>query len=138
MKHIIATSAAIVLLTYFLMQPVLDYVNYNKMKKFDIAVNNATQQARLDGRFTTQNIQQLQSDITKAYTDISVSEIVINVCTTQRYRSDVDDPNEHITYDIEVPIKKIIAAPTLVNISDVINNMKYGQKSYVLSEVNMP
>jgi hypothetical protein len=72
------------------------------------------------------------------FPDVSQGEIVINVTTDMKYRVDQDDVREHISYDIEVPLKKIVSANIFLGIPDSANQAVYIQSGYVLSEVPSP
>lgn len=138
MKSLIATSAVLILLVIFPLQTVLDQINHKKLRDFDEIVHNACEQARTDGRFTPENIENIKKSVTAKFHDISEGDISINVTTEMKYRLDEDDEREHINYEIKVPLKKIVAGNLILGISDADNQVVYTQKGYVLSEVPMP
>lgn len=138
MKNFIAGIAILILLVVFPLQNVLEVVNDHKISKFDEIVYRATQTARTDGYFTAANIAELKDNIIDSFSDVSDSDIYINVTTTPKYRLNAFDEREVISYEISIPVKKIVIAGSLFGINDADNQYRYSKKGYVLSEVLMP
>lgn len=138
MKNFIVMCATTLLMLVFILQSPLDTINNTRIEQFNELVNRATEQARFDGYFTDFNINELKSNILAKFPNLSEGEIIINVTTTPKYRTNEFDEREVINFEIGVPIKKIIALNTLVGISDFDNQYIYKRSGYVLSEVLMP
>lgn len=138
MKNFLAGLAVIVLLIVFPLQSVLEISNERRLQKFSDIVYEAAQTARLDGYFKQETIDRLKQDLLSEFSDLSESEIYINVTTTRKYRTYVFDDRETINYDIRIPIRKIVAVPSFWGISDSDNKATAVRSSFVLSEVPAP
>lgn len=135
MKTFIVTLAVVALLLVFPLQNVLDIVNGYRINRFDDIVHRSAQMARLDGYFTETNIDELKSNIIGNFPGIGEDDIVLNLETNLKVRTDVFDERELIHYEISVPIKKVIAAGLFLGIPESENMVVYTKKGYVLSEV---
>ena len=135
MKTFIVTIAAIILLMVFPMQNIQDIVNSHKIERFDEIVYTATQKARTDGCFTPSNISEMKEKILGIFPGVSEDELIINVTTTIKYKKFEFDSREVISYEIGVPIKKIVSLNNILGIADENNRTDYIIKGYVLSEV---
>lgn len=124
------------------MQTALEIVNEARVAKFSNIVYVSIQQARIDGYFTTENIQKMREDIENSFPDLKndPGSIIINLPGNNRrkYRGSSFDTTELIHYDISIPVRKIIAVPTLFGISADKNSYWLRKKGFVLSEVLPP
>ena len=135
MKTFIVTIAAVVILMVFPMQNVQDIVNSHRIERFDEIVYTATQKARTDGCFTSINILEMKSKILEVFPGVTEDELIINVTTAMKYKKFEFDSREVISYEIGVPIKKIVSLNNIFGIADEDNRIDYIIKGYVLSEV---
>ena len=135
MKTFIVTIAAVVLPMVFPMQNVQDIVNSHKIERFDEIVYTATQKARTDGCFTPSNISEMKNKILEVFPEVTEDELIANVTTTMKYKKFEFDSREVISYEIRVPIKKIVSLNNILGIADEDNKTNYIIKGYVLSEV---
>lgn len=135
MKTFIVTIAAVILLMIFPMQNVQDIVNSHKIERFDEIVYTATQKARTDGCFTPSNVSEMKNKIMEVFPEVSEDEIIVDVTTDRKYKKFEFDSREVISYEIGVPIKKIISLNNILGITDADNKTDYIMKGYVLSEV---
>ena len=135
MKTFIVTIAAVVLLMVFPMENVQDIVNSHKIERFDEIVYTATQKARTDGCFTPSNISQMKEKILEVFPEVTEDELIVNVTIDMKYKKFEFDSREVISYEIGVPIKKIVSLNNILGIADEDNRTDYIIKGYVLSEV---
>lgn len=138
MKGFIVTFASLLLLIVFPLQNIVDTMNHYRIGVLLDIIHVSKETARIDGRFTTDNINELKNSIMKAFPDISESDITIDVETSIKYKTDTFDMREAIYYNISVPIEKIVAANRLFGIPDEINRYYYEKEGYVFSEVLRP
>lgn len=137
MKQFIVLAAAFILLMFFPIQYGINMVNHYHMKEVSRYVHNAAQQARTDGRFTEENINRLKEQIAnKLYIDKSL--IVVQATTSPKYRLDRFDQREMISYEVRVPISKLLAMHSFFGFAPDHNSMDYVEKGEVASEVLMP
>jgi uncharacterized protein YkvS len=135
MKDIIVMIFILPFLLFFPIQSIVDDINRAKKEQFDSIVYNATQKARFEGCFKSDNINELKSGILKAFNDIEEGDIIMDLTTTPKYRADMFDERETINYRIAVPIKRIFAMASFFGIDGENNKYWYGKEGYVLSEV---
>lgn len=135
MKDFLAGLAIVVLLIVFPLQSVLEISNERRIQRFSDIVYTATQTARLDGYFRKETIEKLKADLVSEFPDLSDSEIYVNVTTTMKYRTQVFDEREAISYDIRIPVRKIVAVPAYWGITDDENSVTAKRSGFVLSEV---
>ena len=133
MKELIACCICIPLLLSLIPQYGIDVVNDRTMNRVENIVHSAKEEAREEGRFTSENIQTMTERLEAL--GFSSDEITISVTTTPVYRSDNFDENNLIEYTVGVPIKKIIAANQFYGISDEENKMIYYVRGSVASEL---
>lgn len=138
MKNFITGIAVLMLLIIFPLQSALEIMNEARISKFSNIVYLATQKARTDGYFKQSNIDKLKSDLVSAFSDLSESEIYIDVTITPKYRTNEFDTREAIYYDIRIPVRKILAVPSYFGISASENQYTSRRSGFVLSEVPMP
>ena len=138
MKDLIVLIASLLILLTFPLQYVQEQYNYQKKCLVQKYVNNAKEKARVKGRFTDEIINELKTNLLTTFKDIDESEIIINVTTTPKYRINEFNERELIYYDIEIPIKKIIAANKFWGIDANSNKANYIIKGYTSSELIMP
>lgn len=138
MKHLIAGAAILILLLTFITQYAVENTNNMKYIKIDKYVKTAKEKAKGDGYFTADNINELKTNILNVCTDLTESELVIEVDTTPKYRTNEFDERELIKYKIGVPIKRIIASNSFFNISDADNSYVYYSEGTITSELIKP
>lgn len=134
MSNYIAAFILLPFLAFFPAQYVLQTVNHHKISNFEAIVEVAKEEAKQDGYFTPENIENMKSEITKKYKDISTDEIEVDVTTVPKYRVNHFDERELIEYEISVPIDKIIVGGSLFGISDDKSKKRYPVKGAVPSE----
>jgi len=120
------------------MQVVTNQINHYKISYINNAVFKAAQKARTEGYFTEDIINDLRDSITQAFPRINPGDIGINVTTTPKYRTDKFIKSEMISYEISVPIDKILVMNNFFGISDSENRMQYIVKGEVPSERLLP
>lgn len=138
MKNLIMFSALLVLMLLFPTQYSLNQLNHTRMLQFEnIVMNEGVYRARREGCFKPDNIENLKTKISSLY-GIDKSEIVVNVTTIPKYRRDVFDERELISYEISVPLKQLIVGASLFGISNADNQGMYTVQGTVESEVLAP
>jgi len=138
MKGFIVTLASLLLLIVFPLQNIVDTINHYRIGVLIDIIHVSKEKARVEGRFTPDNINELKTNIMKAFPDIVETDITIDVETSMKYKTDTFDMREAIHYNISVPIEKIIAANKFFGIPDEINRYNYARQGYVFSEVLRP
>ena len=138
MKNFIAGVAVLLVILLFPLQIAMDVINDQRLNKFDVITFKAIQIARTDGYFKQSTIENLKSELLTEFPDLEESDIVINVTTTPKYRTNEFDDREVISYDIAIPVSNVIVAGSLLGLSDNENSFMSRKKGYVLSEVLMP
>jgi len=132
MNNFIVNIAMTFITLFFVLQFVVDQTNHKHRVDFNNIVEASVQDARKEGYFTPEIIDDLKHDISqKLY--ISEDEIVIQVTTTPKYRTNAYNPSELIQYKISVPTKKIIAMASFFGI-DESKNPNYSLSGEVSSE----
>jgi hypothetical protein len=134
MKEFIVSLVLIPILLYFPAQNILDNLNNVKINALNSIVQKHAQVARYDGYFKDANIIQMKDEIHRAIY-IDISEIQFTGTTVAKYRTDAFDSRELITYEVTVPLKKVIAMPTIWGMSEADNRKEYTIKNAVASEL---
>lgn len=137
MKKIIVFIAILPILFYFPMQHVVDTVNHYKITAFQNITFKAIQIARIEGRFTEENINEMKDSLKKAFY-INDSEISVTATTDPVYRLEHFSEDHLISYKIGIPIKKLIAMHKFWKISDEDNQGMYYIEGKVQSELLKP
>ncbi|OEF99446.1 hypothetical protein BHF71_09040 [Vulcanibacillus modesticaldus] len=137
MKEYIVGFSVFLILMFFPLQWAINQINHYKIQTFNNIVNNAAQKARTDGYFKEYNINELKTKIEDAL-HIDQSQIRINVTTTPKYRFDEFDQREMISYEIGIPIEKIIAMHRFFGIDEEKNKFEYIVSGEVASELLSP
>lgn len=138
MKQLIVMSAVLILLLLFPLQYALEQKNYYYMGQFQKYVYNAKEEARAEGYFSNAIIDELKTNILGEFDNIDESEIIIDVTQIPKYRTNEFDEREMIHYKIGIPIKKLIAANSIMGISDDENKMYYYIENFASSELVRP
>lgn len=138
MKDLIVMCAVIIYLLIFPLQYSLEQYNHHNISQFHKFVNIAKEKAKIKGYFTQDIIDELKANILNEFDNIEENEIIIDVTTTPKYRTDTFDERELIHYKIGVPIKKVIAGAKFFGISDADNQMNYIIENYTTSELLQP
>lgn len=133
MKNFIILCAIIPLLLFFPLQFAVNQVNHYRMMAMQNIVHKSAQQARSDGYFTVDNKNSMKQQIKDAF-GVDEGDIIMSLTESRKVRKNVFDEREMISYTVQVPIKKIIAAPGLFGISDADNQTLYSVKGQVPSE----
>jgi hypothetical protein len=134
MNNFIALAIVLPILLFFTAQYTLQLEHQHNMAALETIVESAKEEARQEGYFTPEIIARIRADITAEFRDVSSGEILIDVTTTPKYRTDSYDRRELIEYSIGVPMKKLSAANHLFGISDADNTTIIYIKGSVASE----
>jgi hypothetical protein len=134
MNNFIAMALVLPLLLFFPAQYALQIKNQHNISALESIVESAKEEARQEGYFTPALINKIRVEIEEEFRDVSAGEIVIDVTETPKYRTDVYDHRELISYSIGAPIKKLSAANEFFGISDEDNSAMLCIKGSVASE----
>lgn len=134
MSNYIAAFFVLILVVIFPVQYGLQIVNHHTITGFQSIVETAKEEAKQDGYFTPEGIEKMKSEITASYKDVKSSEIVVNVTTVPKYRTDSFDKRELISYEVGVPIDKIMAGGGILGIPADENRKMYYVHGQVASE----
>lgn len=135
MSKYIAGLIVLIFLAPCFSQYVVETKNNHSISLCESVVYAAKEQAKQEGYFTPEIIDNMKSEIAKIF-KIEKGEIIVNVTTTPKYRMNEFDERELISYEIGVPIKKIIGANSSWGISDEDNQMIRYIRGSVASEKN--
>lgn len=138
MENFIAAIVVLPFLLFFPIQYGVEAVNHAHITHFEAIAESTKEEAKQEGYFTPQIIDKLKQSVMDSYKNLSPSDIEITATTVPRYRTDQFDQRELITYDISIPIDKIIAGNELFGISDADNRGRYHIKGSIASELLMP
>lgn len=133
MKDFIVLIAVLILLLPFPLQYALEEYNHNQKSEIQSYVFTAKEKAKQKGYFTEEIKKQLVDNISKNL-DIKKNEINIITDDKRKYRESKFNKDNLIHYRIEVPIKRIIAVPSIWGISDEENQSVYTIEGYAASE----
>jgi len=104
-----------------------------KIMKAESVIEVAKEEAAQAGCFTPEIIEDMMESFEDA--GIDSDEIVLGqITSTPKYRKNTFDERELITYEVGIPIKKIIANNDLYGISDADNQYVYWLKGEIASE----
>lgn len=134
MDKFIALCIVIFLLISFPMQYALQQKNHYNISMMQTYVNALKEEARQKGYFTTDMISSLRQSISERF-NVDEGDVVINVTTTPKYRTDEFDERELIEYEIGVPVKKLVAMNKFFGISDDDNTTVYYIRGAIPSEL---
>lgn len=139
MKDLIVLCAVVIILLIFPLQYALEqqtHYNISMMQKY---VHTAKEQAKQIGEFNNDIKKELIDNLKEQF-KIEDSEIIINTSTTKKYRPSYDSftTESIITYEVGVPIKKIIVANKFWGIPDSDNQYIYYIKGSTTSELISP
>lgn len=137
MKDFIVLMAVLLILLPFPLQYALEEYNHHQKSEIQAYVNSAKEQAKQLGYFSDAIISQLTENISNNF-NINKAEIMIDVTITPKYRTNEFDERELIHYRVDVPIKKIIAVPSIWGISNSENSAVYTIEGFATSEALMP
>ena len=135
MEKFIALCICLPLLVVFIPQYGLQTKNNEMISRAEVIVDAAKEEAKQEGYFTTDIINQMES----SFEDMGVEsgELVINVTTTPKYRVNSFDDREMIEYEIGIPIEKKIAANDFFGITDADNKtVYYFEGSFASERIN--
>ncbi len=133
MTKFIAFALSIMLLLFFPLQAGVERINHYKMASTDNIVHGYSQKARIEGRFSESITDAMIRDL-RDYLKIPESEIVVEVTTDMRYRTDRFNQTEFIYYKVAIPIERIIAMHQFWGLSGEENQMYYVVEGVVGSE----
>lgn len=136
MAKYIATAIILPLLLVFVMQYGLEVKNDTIISRAENIVYSAKEEAKQQGRFTPDIIERMKGSLTKL--GVSDSEIIIEVTTTPKYRTDTFDERELIEYKVGIPIKQLVAANSILGISDEANKRIHYVSGSTASELLLP
>lgn len=133
MKQLIVFSSLFMMFIFILLQWTANETSHTKRNILINIVETHSQQARQEGYFTNEITASLKKEIeSKLY--IPQSEIMVKVTNTPKYRTSTFNQNEMISYEVKVPIKKIIAMSSFLGIDDDDNMYWYKVDGEVSSE----
>lgn len=127
----------LLILLIFPLQAQVDTINAFKINNMNSVVYNAAEQARFDGYFTTENIDNIKAELAAVF-KVDPSEVVFEGTTTIKYRSTIYDEREKIEYKITVPFGTLIASADLLDIEQNVNEKTMTKSGFVFSEVLQP
>lgn len=133
MSKYIVLAAAVVIMLSFVMQYGTEQRNHYNISAFETAVNSAREEAKQVGAFTPDIIARMKVNIASQFY-IDESEIIVNVSSSKKYRTNEFDERELIEYEIGVPLKKLVAANRLWGIPDEENRTIHYVSGAVPSE----
>jgi hypothetical protein len=133
-NNFIAAAIVLPILLFFVPQFALQTENMHNMEALSAIVEVSKEEARQEGYFTSDIINKMRADIAAEFKRVSPSEIIVNVTTTPKYRTDIFDKRELIEYSVGVPLKKLLAANKLFGISDADNKAMIYLKGSIASE----
>lgn len=134
MEKFIALALVILLLVAFPMQYAVQQKNHYNISKLQTIVDSAKEQAAQKGYFDTAVKAQMVQSISEQW-DIGTDEIIVNTTQAPKYRTTIYDERELISYEVGVPIDKIIAANSLFGISAEDNKTVYYIRGNIASEL---
>jgi hypothetical protein len=133
MTKVVALLGSVLILMNLFLQFPQDEKNDYYISQSEIIINAAKEQAKQDGYFKDENIKEMTEQLAELL-DVPGFEINVNVTTTPKYRTNQFDERELITYNIGIPIKKIIASNNFWGISDADNERIHTFKGSCASE----
>lgn len=134
MKEFIVMIALLPLLFFFPSQFVADEINHTKILAFNSIVSKHAQSARVNGCFTTTNINSLKDELSRALY-IDAGEITFVGDTSLKYRTDAFNNMQMINYKVSVPIKKFLAMGSFWGVTATDNQVNYSIDGQVASEL---
>lgn len=137
MKEFISGVAILLILLIFPLQSVRDTTNAHKISSLNEIVFNSIEQARFDGYFTEENIDETKEKIAGVF-KVEKSEIEFNGTTSIKYRTSEFDEREKIEYKFIIPFKNIFGGASFLGLSDEVNNKNIVKEGHVFSEVLAP
>ena len=138
MKELIAGLAILLILIIFPLQAQVDTINAFKINHLNRIVYNSAEQARFDGYFTDENINETKQKLAKVF-GVSEDDITFEGTRTIKYRStEYNASRDRIEYKITVPFRNIVAAADFLGISQDENTKSLIKQGFVLSEVLKP
>ncbi|MEB8637971.1 hypothetical protein P4H32_30380 [Bacillus cereus] len=130
-------AALIMFLLFFPLQYLINQQNHHDMNSGTEIVHRYAQKARTTGYFTPQILSDMRADLATKLR-LTPGEITIFATTTPKYRLNTFDQREMIYYEVQLPIKRLIAINRFMGVSDIDNQMTYTIKGEVASEALMP
>lgn len=127
MKNLITSAACIMILLAFVLQFTSDQIMHNKISAVNQAVNNFKEIARQEGCISAVNEQSLRRELSSLL-ECEESEILVRGDRTAQYRGNL------ICYEVEVPLKNIVAAAEFWGIDREDNKTAYKIKRCTTSE----
>lgn len=137
MKTFIAMTAWMVLFTVLVLQFATEQANFAKRQTFNRHVNNAKEQAKQEGYFTADIIDELRTNIANDINGIEEGDLVVGP-TTIINAGDRRIRTEEIPYEFGIPLIGLIVANDMFGISDTDNQMVYYQRGVTTSELVVP
>lgn len=137
MKDFIVLIAVLLLLLPFPLQYALEEYNHHLKSEVHSYVNTAKEKAKQIGYFSDEIIEELK-DVLNNRLNIKRDDIIIDVTTTPKYRTNEFDERELIYYKVEVPIDRIIAVPYIWGIDQSDNKGTYILEGFISSEAISP
>lgn len=133
LEKLILVGISILLIMAIFMQYPVQIVNHNNISAMQVIVDRAKEQAKQDGCFTAGNIANIKKELSEKF-GVAEGEIIVNVSSGIKYRTNEFSEEGVIEYKIGVPIKKIIAANRFWGVSDNENKTTYYIEGKIASE----
>lgn len=137
MSKFLMAMALFIPVLFPILQFFINEINHVHMKNAIEIVQRHVQIARTDGYFTPDNIESMKTELSNKC-NVSVSDIIVNVTTTPKYRFNAFDQREMIDYEVQIPIHKIIAMASYLGFTEAENQGMYPIKGSAPSEVLAP
>ena len=130
MKQLITLLAVILILLPFPLQTMNETRIHAEETVIQKIVHNAKEQAKQDGYFTDENIENMKAELVGALPNLEEGDITVDATAL----ADRKERGELIYYKVSVPIENLIAAAKFYGIEDVDNKTTYVIENYTTSE----
>lgn len=133
MKSFIVGTAVFLIMIFFVLQWSIEQQGHYKRTALINIVTQHAQQARMEGYFT----EDIKTSMREKISDklhIQQDEIVMEVTDTPKYRTEVFNENEMISYKVSVPMGQIVAMAGLWGLDEDSNSYWYPIEGKVSSE----
>ncbi|WP_291633733.1 hypothetical protein [Clostridium sp.] len=134
MKEFLVALFLFPMLMWFPCQDVAGQINHSKVVAYTAIVDKHAQAARIEGCFTTSNINSLKLELSNALY-LNVADIQFTGDSSPKYRTDVFNQSQMIHFKVSVPIKKFLANSSFWGISESSNQVNYSMENEVASEL---
>lgn len=119
---------------FFPAQFTADNINHEKIVAFDSIVDKYAQASRINGCFTTNDVNNMKKELAQALY-LNQSDITFTGNMTPKYRTNQFNQAQMIHFKVTVPIKKLLAFEIYWGVSDNQNQANYVDDGAVPSEL---